>query len=148
MVKWVKWAKMGEMGEMGGTHRPLLLFDGVCNLCNRTVQFILKHEMVPAIFFASLQSEYAQSVLIKLNIEGDLDTIVFISNDSVLLKSDAAIEVSRFLRWPCRLGIFTIVPRAIRDKVYDWVAKNRYRWFGKLEACPVPSKEVRKRFLD
>ena len=137
---------------------PVLLFDGVCNLCNGSVAFILDHERSGELRFAPLQSEVAKELLERAvdpatarALRGDggaPDSVVLLEGGRVHVRSAAALRVAHRLRAPYRwLGIFVIVPRPIRDLVYRWVAKNRYRWFGQTETCRVPTPELRARFL-
>jgi predicted DCC family thiol-disulfide oxidoreductase YuxK len=127
----------------------IILFDGVCNLCNTSVQFILKRDSDGYFKFASLQSETGQSLLKKHHLNNDLNSVVLIENDTVYLKSSAALRVCSKLGglWPI-LSIFRILPPFFRDLLYDIAAKNRYKWFGKKESCMLPSPEWKHRFLD
>ena len=129
----------------------VVLFDGTCNFCNGAVAFVIDHERGPTLKFASLQSEVAKEMLGKAGVpvpEGDPDTIVVVEDDRVVTHSSAALEIAGQLRAPWRwLVVFRIVPRPVRDFFYRWFAKNRYRWFGKTEACRVPTPELRARFL-
>jgi predicted DCC family thiol-disulfide oxidoreductase YuxK len=131
--------------------RPILLFDGVCNLCNRTVQFVIDRDPAGVVRFAPLQSDAARRVLAargRAAPEGELDSVLLVEGARVYERSDAALRVARRLRggWPL-LYAFIVVPRSARDLVYRFVAKHRYRWFGRTEACRVPTPEVRARFL-
>jgi predicted DCC family thiol-disulfide oxidoreductase YuxK len=129
---------------------PILLFDGVCNLCNGTVQFVIERDPKATVKFASLQSAFAAQQFQSLGIANDyLDSIVLLEEGKVFVKSTAAIRLSRHLSglWPV-LRLLLIIPRPIRDLVYDWVARNRYRWFGKQETCWIPTPELRARFVD
>ncbi|GAB4397810.1 MAG: thiol-disulfide oxidoreductase DCC family protein [Microscillaceae bacterium] len=141
-------ASILHSGEMN-TGQLLVLFDGVCNLCNHTVDFIIRRDRKGRFKFASLQSDFAQSKLGHLiSSVRDLDSVILIKEGKVLQKSSAALEIARHLRglWPALL-VFKLVPRFIRDGVYDWIARNRYRWFGKKETCRLPSPEEKARFL-
>ncbi len=128
---------------------PILLFDGVCNLCNESVQFIIRKDKKGKIRFASLQSEFANQQLKQFDLEHEkLETLVLIKNGKAYLRSDAALEVLRNLGGVWSLCyVFKIIPSFIRDAVYSWIAKNRYRWFGKQDECMVPTQELRERFL-
>jgi predicted DCC family thiol-disulfide oxidoreductase YuxK len=142
--------------------RPVVLFDGVCNLCNGAVQFIVDHERAPELQFAPLQSERAEILLrrafgaekAKLLREGatgdgDPDTVVLVDGDRGFTHSTAALQIARRLRAPWRwLFGFVIVPRVFRDVVYRFIAKHRYRWFGRSETCRVPTPALRARFLE
>lgn len=129
---------------------PVLLFDGVCNLCNASVQWVLKRDRKGAFRFASLQSETGQELLKAFGFsQKNFDTVVLIDGGRIYTRSDAPLEVVRRLGggWPL-LTVFKIIPLAVRNAVYDWVACNRYRWFGKREACMLPRPEWKDRFLD
>lgn len=131
------------------THSKILLFDGVCNFCDGTVQFVLKHDKKEVFSFASLQSEAGQSLLRKhgLPLE-DYDSFVYLDEGKVHTKSTAALRVLKELGGIYRaLYLLIAVPKPLRDAGYMMIAKNRYRWFGKKDACTLPSKDVRKRFL-
>lgn len=129
---------------------PILLFDGVCNLCNASVQFILKRDPKAHFRFASLQSPVGQALSAHAGLPAnEINTVVLFENGQPYLRSDAALRIARHLGslWPLLYG-FSIIPRAIRHAVYDWIARNRYRWFGKQESCMLPLPEWKNRFLD
>lgn len=128
----------------------MLLFDGVCHLCHRSVQFILRHERSPRVLFAALQSDTGRALLRDLELPaGFLDSMVLFEDGRVFTRSEAALRVARYLRAPWSWGgLCLVLPRVLRDPVYDWIARHRYRWFGRDdEACLVPSAELRERFL-
>lgn len=128
---------------------PLILFDGVCNLCTGSVQFVLKRDSKKQFRFASLQSETGQKILKTLGLSTmELKTFLLVEEGRAYFKSTGFLRVTRRLRpfWPL-LTVFVIVPRFIRDAIYDFIARHRYRWFGKKEACWVPTPELRERFL-
>ncbi len=129
---------------------PVLLIDGVCNLCNRSVQFVLKRERRAVLRFASLQSDAARSLLADHAIDvPHLSSIVLIQDGKAYVRSSAVLHAARHLRAPWRwLWVLRIVPRPIRDWVYARIAKLRYRVFGKSEACPIPNPSQQARFLD
>lgn len=129
---------------------PLVLFDGDCNLCNGAVQFILRRDARAHFHFAALQSAAGRAALARVGGLGPLpDSIVLVQRGRALVKSAAALAIARGLRWPWPLlSIFWLVPWPLRDLVYDWIARNRYRWFGKREECWVPTPALRARFLD
>lgn len=130
--------------------KPIILFDGVCNLCNGSVLFIIKRDPEAKFSFASLQSSFGQSQLKKFNLPlGELNTIFLIKDENFFHKSDAALEIAKGMSglWPA-LYIFKIIPSFIRNFVYDLIAKNRYRWFGKQDACMIPTPELKARFID
>ncbi len=128
---------------------PVIFFDGFCNLCNGAVQFVIKRDRKAIFRFASLQSDYAQEKLAQFNIrpKGG-DTMVLLEDGKVYERSTAALRVARKLSglWPLLYG-FIILPRFIRNGIYNYVGKNRYKWFGKRESCWVPTPELKERFL-
>lgn len=127
----------------------IVLFDGVCNFCNSSVQFILKHDKTGSLQFASLQSPTGQSLLQKHAIPTSVDSVIFVEGDTAYVKSAAALQIARYFGGIWRLlQVFRIIPAPLRDVVYDFIARNRYRWFGKRDTCMLPSPEVRARFLD
>lgn len=129
--------------------RAIVLFDGVCNLCNTSVNFLIDRDPEGRFVFGALQSEEGLTVLRKHGLpEYYFDSIVLIEGRNVWTASDAVLEISRHMPglWPA-LRVFRIVPKAIRDAVYNWIAANRYRWFGKRESCRLPTPENRSRFL-
>jgi len=135
---------------------PIILYDGVCGLCNRLVQFLLKHDKAGRLRFASLQSDFAEKVLGRHGFDPkDLDTIHVVENydqpgERVLQKSDAVLRAGRELGgfWGASSNIGRVVPRSLRDLVYRFVATNRYRVFGKYDTCMLPEPDQRSRFLD
>jgi predicted DCC family thiol-disulfide oxidoreductase YuxK len=129
---------------------PVVLFDGACNLCNASVQFVLRRDPRARFRFAALQSQAAGALLARAGWTGDRpDSVALVDGDRVAWKSAAALGIARRLRWPWPLlAVFVFVPRPLRDLVYDFVARRRLRWFGRRESCMVPTKELRARFLD
>jgi predicted DCC family thiol-disulfide oxidoreductase YuxK len=129
---------------------PIILFDGVCNLCNSSVQFVLKHDKQKLFRFASLQSEAGQALLKKYHLpETNFNSFVLIKNGKPFLKSTAALMVAKELAGIIKtLYIFIIVPAFIRNAVYNIIAKNRYKWFGKQESCMMPTPDLQSRFLN
>lgn len=121
----------------------IVLFDGICNLCNASVRFITRHDKNNTIQFASLQSETSKELLLKMNIDSQkIDSIIFISNEKMFIKSDAAIEIAKLMDgFPRLLKYFQFIPRPIRDYVYDMIAKNRYRLFGKTCSLQTPNQK-------
>jgi predicted DCC family thiol-disulfide oxidoreductase YuxK len=127
----------------------IILFDGVCNLCNQSVKFIIKRDSSAYFKFASLQGEIGQSLLKKYGLKDDLDSFIVIENQKAYVKSSAALLVCSKLDGAWKMvKIFRILPPLFRDFLYDLVAKNRYKWFGKEESCLLPSPEWKQRFLD
>lgn len=131
-------------------NHPVILFDGVCNYCNALVQFILRRDKRGVFRFAALQSEPGQAYLNKFGLPPDfLDSVVLVEGETCFVRSDAGLRIMRHLGGLWALACaFAIVPRPVRDALYDYVARNRYRWFGRTEACMVPTEEVKARFLD
>lgn len=125
----------------------IILFDGECNFCDSSVQFIIRRDVEGVFKFASLQGETGQRLLLEHHIPKDMDSFLLITNNKAYLKSAAALRVSRRLKgiWKL-LYAFIVVPRPIRDFFYDILAKNRYKWFGKKEICTIPTPEIRSRF--
>ncbi len=138
-----------EPTTVAGDH-PVLLFDGVCNLCNWAVQFIIPRDPEGRIRFAALQSETGKALLTGHGLpSGDLDSAVLIEDGSVYRKADAAIRVLELLGWPYSLASAgKLVPKSIRFGLYDIVAANRYDVFGKKDRCMIPDEDVSDRFLD
>ena len=128
---------------------PILFFDGVCNLCSSSVQFVIENEAAPVMRFASLQSDLAARVLPGLGADpAKLNSVVLVDNGVAYERSSAALRVARRLKAPWRfMGAFLIVPSFLRDLVYEVIARNRYRMFGKKEACWLPSPDLKARFL-
>jgi predicted DCC family thiol-disulfide oxidoreductase YuxK len=129
--------------------KSVLLFDGVCNLCNSSVQFVLKRDLRERFLFASLQSEAGQELMKAHGLDpASLNTVVLIDQDKAYTRSSAGLQVCKYLGFPWSLmGVFWIVPAALRNWVYNWIARNRYRWFGKQEYCMMPTPEYKARFL-
>jgi len=129
---------------------PVVLFDGTCNLCNASVEFVLRRDRAARFRFAALQSNAAAELLAAAGWRGPRpDSVAVVEGGRVLWKSSAALAIARGLRWPWpALTVFALVPRPLRDLVYDFVARRRLCWFGRRETCMVPTKELRGRFLD
>jgi predicted DCC family thiol-disulfide oxidoreductase YuxK len=129
---------------------PVLFFDGVCNLCNGAVQFVVDHDLHGRIRFASLQSDVGEAVLDRLDLpRDDLETVVLVEGNRAYTKSAAAIRACELLGGVYRLAsVGWVVPRGVRDRLYDIVAEHRYRWFGRKDQCMVPTPELRSRFVD
>jgi predicted DCC family thiol-disulfide oxidoreductase YuxK len=127
----------------------VILFDGVCNLCNASVQFIIKHDKKQLFRFAALQSAFGQNVVNKFNLaDKNIDSVILLENNSVLLKSDAALRIAKQLGGIySMLYVFIVLPKFFRNRIYDFIARNRYRWFGKQESCMIPTPELKKLFI-
>lgn len=128
----------------------VVIFDGVCNLCAGTVRFIVRHEARPTLRFVALQSPAGARLMREHGFDpGDVKSFVLVADGRAYSKSDAAIRITRHLRGAWRaLAVMKAVPRPVRDWAYDRVAGNRYRWFGRTDACMVPTPELRARFIE
>ncbi|WP_405212094.1 thiol-disulfide oxidoreductase DCC family protein [Dokdonia sp. Asnod2-E02] len=130
--------------------KKIILFDGVCNLCNGAITFIIQRDKKDLFRYAPLQSEIGKELAAKHHIDLDkVDSIILVTEDKAYAKSTAALRIAKQLSagWPL-LAIFLILPRFLRDVVYDFIARNRYKWFGKKEACMIPTPELKSKFLD
>ena len=139
---------MGADRALDGS--PVILFDGVCNLCNGSVIFIIKRDAQSKLKFASLQSEYGIQQMQRFNLSTSvLNSVLLIKEGRLFQKSNAALEIASMLDgiWPW-LYVFKIIPRFMRDVIYDAIAKNRYRWFGKKEECMIPTPDMKARFIN
>ncbi|UCS93119.1 thiol-disulfide oxidoreductase DCC family protein [Echinicola marina] len=137
------------MSPLSNQDFDIVLFDGVCNLCNQAVDFIIQHDSKNHFKLASLQDEPGKALLKGKSIdEAYLDSIVLLRKNKVYYKSRAALEIAKKLKglWPLFYG-FIIVPQFLRDPVYDWIAKNRYKWFGKRDTCRLPNEREKRKFL-
>jgi predicted DCC family thiol-disulfide oxidoreductase YuxK len=140
------------MGALGSLKEPetIILFDGVCNLCSGSVQFIIKRDPEAYFKFASLQSDFGQQQLQKFGLsQTSFHSIILIRGEKFYQRSDAALEIVRKLpgAWPVLYG-FKILPRFLRDAVYNLIGSNRYKIFGKKDACWIPTPELKSRFKD
>ncbi|TXG39651.1 thiol-disulfide oxidoreductase DCC family protein [Seonamhaeicola maritimus] len=130
--------------------KKLILFDGVCNLCNNSVQYVIKHDKKNMFLFAPLQSKIGEEIIQAYNIDtSKIDSILLYTPEKgINHKSTAALKIAHQLGFPRNLmGIFFIIPPFIRNWIYDYVAKNRYKWYGKKEACMIPTPELKSKFL-
>lgn len=128
---------------------PVILFDGVCNLCNRSVQFIIKRDRNKKFCFAALQGKAGEAFLKKFDLPADtFNSFILVEGDKVYTRSAAALRVAKHLGggWTLLYG-FMMLPRFARDAMYNVIARNRYKWFGKREECMVPTPELMDRFL-
>jgi predicted DCC family thiol-disulfide oxidoreductase YuxK len=128
--------------------RPVILFDGVCNLCHGSVRFIIDRDPHARFAFASLQSDVGRALLAEHGAAADLGSVVLVEDGVCHHRSTAALRIARRLSgaWPLLYALI-VVPRPVRDAVYGWVARNRYRWFGRTDACRIPTPEHAHRFL-
>lgn len=128
---------------------PVILFDGVCNLCNGLVEFIIRHDPEGRFRFAAMQTKAGEAVLKGTDGKSPrFDSVMLIAGEGHAVKSDAMLRVASILGGPWKvLALLRIIPRRIRDVLYDIVAARRYHWFGTRDACPIPDDDVRNRFL-
>ena len=134
------------MTSTGENERPVILFDGVCNLCTVSVRFVIERDSRKQFRFASLQSPVAERLLGRRE---DLESVILLQNGKTYRKSGAALRIARRLDglWPL-LAVLLVIPGFLRDAVYDWIGRRRYRMFGKRDACWAPQPELADRFLD
>ena len=130
--------------------QKIILFDGVCNLCNGSVIFVLKWEKQPMFKFASIQSEAGRELLKWCGLSPDYtEAVIFIDNEKIYLGSSATLKIGQELKFPwsslASLGL--IVPKFIRDWIYSQIAQHRYQWFGKRDVCMIPTQSLKARFL-
>ena len=138
------------MGSIDTLENPIVFFDGYCNLCNASVRFIIKRDKKKHFKFASLQSQFALDNLPeKFTSKDKLQSLVVLHKSKITNRSTAVLTIAKNLSgiWPL-LNVFTIVPRFLRDLIYDFIANNRYRWFGKKNECMIPNSELKSRFFD
>lgn len=129
--------------------KPIILFDGICNLCSSSVKFILRHDKREQFLFSSLQSDASKKLLLQYNVKKiAMDSIVLIQDGVVYQKSTAAIKISQELNWPWNMfSIAKHLPLVFRDKLYDLVANHRYKWFGKKDTCLMMMPTYKNRFI-
>ncbi len=130
------------------TKMNIIVFDGVCNFCNRVVQIIIRHDPSAQIHFTAQQTEAGEKLLHQYSIKESISSVVFITKGAVYYQSDAVIEIAKLLTgWPTVFKYTIIVPRFFRNYIYQLIAANRYRLFGKQDQCMVPKEEDKKRFI-
>lgn len=130
------------------SRHSIILFDGVCNLCNSSINLIIDLDRKKQFKFTSLQSEKGLELLKSHELNITPETIILLENNKVYQKSEAVLRVCKKLIFPLPiLYFFIIIPKGIRDYVYDTVAANRYKWFGRKEACRIPTPDLKERFL-
>ena len=132
-------------------NKQLILFDGVCNLCNNSVQYVIKHDTSNTFLFAPLQGETGKAVIKKYpDTLKDVDSIILYNPaKGISTKSTAALRIAKHLRFPVNLvSVFLIIPPFLRNAVYNYIAKNRYKWYGKREHCMIPTKALKNKFLE
>lgn len=127
----------------------VIVFDGVCNLCNSSVQLVIKYDKNACFSFASLQGEFGQNLLKQKALDlKTFDSFILLEGDQLYTQSTAALRVAKKMSFPFFLFYsFIIVPKFIRDNIYDYIANNRYKWFGKTESCMMPDPELQQRFI-
>lgn len=130
------------------TKQPIVLFDGECGFCNRSVQFLLQRERNKKLHFAPLQSDIGIALRNYFEISGNTDSLILIKDHSAYIKSCAALRLTPYMKglWPL-MTIFIVIPPFLRNLVYDFIAKRRMRWFGRVENCALLKQEDRSRFL-
>lgn len=132
-------------------NKKIILFDGVCNLCNSSIQFVIKRDADDLFRYAALQSEIGQKLISERNIDTEnIDSIILIEPGvAYYTKSDAALQVGKSLKdYRTISSVFNLIPSGLRNIVYDYVARNRYRWYGKKDQCMIPTPELQSKFLD
>lgn len=132
-------------------NKKLILFDGVCNLCNSSVLYVIKRDKKNLFMFAPLQSNVGKQIIEEFNIDTNkVDSIILYNPEKgIYHKSTAALKVASKLGFPLNLlSVFLVVPNFIRNWVYDFIARNRYKWYGKKDACMIPTPELKSKFLD
>ena len=138
------------MRPMMPKHTHIILFDGICNLCNSSVLFIIKRDPKALFSFATLQNKTAQDLLDKHQLNHrDMDSLVYIKEGRPYHQSTAALHICKQLKglWPLLYG-FILIPKGLRDPIYRWIARNRYIWFGKKEECMLPDEQMKSRFIN
>ena len=126
----------------------IILFDGVCNLCNKLVLFLIKHDKNCVFQFSPLQTSAGEKLIHQYHLLNDNKSVILIKDGIVFYKSDAIIEIAKKMTgWPQLLKYGFLFPKFLRDRIYDLIAKNRYYLFGKQASCPIPSTDVKKRYL-
>lgn len=127
----------------------ILLFDGVCNLCDGLVQYVIKHDKKDIFRFDSLQSENGVAILKHLGVDPEkMDSmVVYVPGKAYYVQSDAALEIGKHVGWKIPAVVAQVFPKSLRDAVYRYVAGNRYKWYGKKDQCMIPTPEIRAKFL-
>lgn len=130
-------------------NKSVILFDGVCNLCNASIDFILRRDKKNRFLVGALQEDAGKKLLSKFKVNSEyLDSLVLIEGDQIFFRSTAALKIAKSLSgfWPLFYGLI-ILPSGLRDALYDWIGRNRYRWFGKKNTCRLPTPEERAKFI-
>lgn len=142
-------AKNNQAKSSWAEYQQVIVFDGICNFCNASVDFVMKRDPQQRFKFGTLQSEPAKQILKDQHLDTeDFETFLLLEKGQVFTKSTAALKIAKQLKgfWPL-LYTFIIVPRPLRDGVYNFIARRRYRWMGKMETCRVPTLAERERFI-
>lgn len=128
-------------------NKSIILFDGECNFCNASIQFVLNHEKKSELYFSSLQSNTGKEIQEHFGITNS-ESVILIENNKLYIKSTAALRITKYLKggFPI-LYIFIIIPPFIRNVIYDYIAKKRYKWFGKTDTCMIPNDQIKHRFI-
>ncbi|MBN9398552.1 MAG: DUF393 domain-containing protein ['Candidatus Kapabacteria' thiocyanatum] len=127
----------------------IVVFDGVCTLCNHSVDFLMRHDRTESLMFTSFQSEAGRTLLARHGIDHAPTTIYVVENDRIYTESTGILRLCRYLDWPWRAGtVLLVIPAFVRNIVYRIVARNRYRWFGERDTCRLPTPKERRRFLE
>lgn len=129
--------------------KPIVFFDGICNLCNGTIQFLLKRDKTEQFVFASLQSDAAKNILLQYNVKKiKMNSILLIEDGQVYDKSTAVLKICKHLNWPWNMmSVAKVLPLSFRDKIYDYIARHRYKWFGMKNTCTMMLPEYKNRFI-
>lgn len=140
------------MDTIQQNNAPIILFDGVCNLCNGFVNLLIRIDKKAALRFMPLQSGKIEKITVLTPVMNDLpinlSTVILVEGEKISLKSNAVLRTAAYLPWPWKvLKYFSFLPNKMRDSIYDFIAKHRYRWFGKSNQCMIPTPDVQKRFL-
>jgi predicted DCC family thiol-disulfide oxidoreductase YuxK len=130
--------------------KPIILYDGICNFCTGIVKFIIRHDRNNSFYFASLQSKTGKNILARFGLaHKEFDSFVYVDEKNAYAQSTAGLKLMKKLGFPWNLvHVLIIVPAPMRDAIYRWFARHRYKWFGKKDSCMVPDKEIKSRFLD
>ena len=135
--------------KIAAIKQPLILFDGMCNLCSSSVQFIIKRDKKKQFYFTSIQSHLGQQIIQYFQLDfTKVESVLLLEKNNIFIESTAALKIANQLSgfWPI-LYSFIIIPSFIRNSIYQLIARNRYKWFGKKESCWIPTKEIISRFL-
>ena len=139
---------MGSYSEIILANKRIVYFDGYCNLCSGIVQWLIRIDKSKLLYFSTLDSISGKNLILKSSDSTAKNTILFQYKDELYVRSDAVLQIVKVLGYPWSImHLFSILPRSIRDWMYDVIAKNRYNWFGRKKECMVPDREILNRFL-